>query len=149
MNADQNRIKAEFRYSALTDRVIGVYYDVYNELGFGFLESVYAKAMTVALEAAGLQVQTEIPIGVWFRERLVGDFRADLVVEKALLLELKAVRALESAHEAQTLNYLRATELEIALLLNFGPKPQVRRLAFDNERKKISVHQRSSAAKGF
>lgn len=149
MNADQNRIKAEFRYSALTDKVLGVYYDVYNELGFGFLESVYAKAMTVALEAAGLQVQTEIPIGVWFRERLVGDFRADLVVEKALLLELKAVRTLESAHEAQTLNYLRATELEIALLLNFGPKPQVRRLAFDNERKKLSVHQRSSAAKGF
>jgi GxxExxY protein len=149
MNADQNRIKSEFAQSALTDKVLGVYYDVYNELGFGFLESVYAKAMAVALEAAGLQVDTETAIAVWFREFQVGDFRADLVVEKSLLLELKAVRTLEPAHEAQTLNYLRATELEVALLLNFGPKPQIRRLVFDNQRKKISVHQRQSAAKGF
>ena len=148
MNADKNRIKSEFGHSALTERVLGVYYDVYNELGFGFLESVYARAMTVALQASGLHVETEIPIPVWFREHQVGDFRADLVVERCLLLELKAVRVLEPAHEAQTLNYLRATELEVALLLNFGPKPQIRRLAFDNERKKISVHQRVSAAKG-
>lgn len=148
MNADQNRIKKEFSYSALTDKVLGIYYEVYNELGFGFLESVYAKAMIVALRGAGLRVETEVPIAVWFREQQVGEFRADLVVEGCVLVELKAVRTLEPAHEAQTLNYLRATELEIALLLNFGPKPQIRRLAFENQRKKISVHQRSSAAKG-
>jgi GxxExxY protein len=149
MNADQSRIKSEFAQSALTDKVLGIYYDVYNELGFGFLESVYAKAMAVALKGAGLHVDTETSIAVWFRDHQVGDFRADLVVEGSLLLELKAVRALEAAHEAQTLNYLRATRLEVALLLNFGPKPQIRRLAFDNQRKKISVSQRSSAAKGL
>lgn len=148
MDADKNRVRSEFTHSALTDKVLGVYYDVYNELGFGFLESVYTRAMTVALQASGLQVATELPIPVWFRNQQIGDFRADLVVEGKLLLELKAVRILDPSHEAQTLNYLRATELEIALLLNFGPKPQVRRLAFDNHRKKISVHHRSSAAKG-
>jgi GxxExxY protein len=139
----------EYKHSELTDKILNVFYDVHNELGFGFLESVYQKSMVIALQDSGLAVASEIAIPVWFRNHNVGDFRADLVVNEAVLLELKSVRALETVHESQTLNYLRATELEIALLLNFGPRPQVRRLAFANDRKKISVNQRSSAAKGF
>ena len=139
----------EFKHTELTDRIISTFYDVYNELGYGFLESVYQKAMTIALKDAGLNVVTEVPISVWFRSQAVGEFRADLVANDLVLLELKSARTLEPVHESQTLNYLRSTDLEVALLLNFGPRPQVRRLAFANERKKISVHQRSSAAKGL
>ncbi|MEO6119382.1 MAG: GxxExxY protein, partial [Terriglobales bacterium] len=103
MNADQKNEKtyAGYKHSDLTDQVIGIFYDVYNELGFGFLESVYAKAMGVALAQSGLPVKTEVPIAVWFRQHQVGDFRADLVVSEVLLVELKSVRALEAAHEAQ------------------------------------------------
>ena len=140
----------EFKHAELTDRILSTFYDVYNELGYGFLESVYQRAMIiVALQDAGLKVASEMPISVWFRSQAVGEFRADLVVNDLVLLELKSARALESVHESQTLNYLRATNLELALLLNFGPRPQVRRLAFANERKKIRVNLRSSAAKGF
>jgi GxxExxY protein len=113
-----------------------VFYEVYNELGCGFLESVYEKAMAIALGAAGLRVSRQVGIEVWFRGQSVGDFRADEIVEDAVLLELKAARAIEPSHEAQLLNYLRATELEVGLILNFGPKPEFRRLVFANERKR-------------
>ncbi len=153
MNADKNeRTQAESfesRYSDLTEKIIGVFYAVYNELGHGFLESVYQSSMAIALESVGLSVERELAIPVWFREIQVGAFRADLVVSGAVLLELKSCKTLEAAHDAQALNYLRAPPLEVALLLNFGPKPQIRRLAFSNERKKISVYQRSSAAGGL
>jgi len=119
----------------LTQRIIGVFYEVYNELGFGFLESVYQKSMMLALEQVGLRVAPKRPIAVWFRGANVGNFAGDLVVEDCVFVELKGVRALDSAHEAQLLNYLRATTIEVGLLLNFGPKPQVKRLAFDNVRK--------------
>ena len=118
------------------ERIIGVFYDVYNELGQGFLESVYHNAMVVALQQVGLAVEPKVPVPVRFRGQQVGDFEVDILVERLVLLELKAVRALESAHEAQTLNYLRATPIEVALLLNFGPKPQVRQFAFENDRKR-------------
>ncbi len=152
MNADQTHPKpgksASFQHAELTDRILSVFYDVYNELGFGFLESVYGKAMTIALTSEGLTVLTECPVPVFFRNQQIPEFRADLVVNQLILVELKAVRTLEPSHEAQTLNYLRATQMEVALLLNFGPKPQIKRLAFDNQRKQIRVNQRSSAAKG-
>jgi GxxExxY protein len=123
------------KYRELTQRVIGVFYEVYNELGHGFLESVYQKAFGLALTSEGLRVFGKIEVPVWFRGQKVGDFEADLMVEERVLLELKAVRALDSAHEAQLLNYLRATEIEVGLLFNFGIKPQFRRMAFDNARK--------------
>ena len=129
--------KLGFKHQELTRRIIGVFYEVYNELGQGFLESVYEAAMLIALREAGLKAETQVPIAVYFRGSRVGDFRADLMVENAVLLELKAARALDSSHEAQLLNYLRATEIEVGLLLNFGIKPEFKRLAFDNERKKI------------
>lgn len=119
----------------LTYKIIGVFYDVYNELGHGFLESVYQKSLGLALQAAGMQACWPIAIPVWFRGHQVGHFEGDMLVEKSVLLELKAVRALDGSHQAQLLNYLRATDLEVGLLLNFGVKPEVKRLLFDNSRK--------------
>ncbi len=124
------------KHSELTEKTIGVFYDVYNELGHGFLESTYAQALVVALEESGLSTAREVPVPVWFRGRKVGQYYADLIVEGVVLLELKAARTLDSAHEAQLLHYLRATEIEVGLLLNFGLRPQFRRLLFDNERRK-------------
>ena len=120
--------------------IVQVFYEVYNELGFGFLEAVYEEALASALTEAGFTVSRQVVVPVWFRGRRIGEYKADLVVNNAVLLELKAVRTLDPSHEAQTLNYLRATEIEVALLLNFGPKPHFRRFLFDNERKGIRVH---------
>jgi GxxExxY protein len=134
-------------HSDLTEKIIGVFYDVYNELGHGFLESTYAEALTVALEESGLAAVREVPVPVWFRGKKVGQYYADLIVNGVVLLELKAARTLESSHEAQLLHYLRATEVEVALLLNFGLRPQFRRLLFDNARKKIRENPCESVAK--
>ncbi len=134
------------RHEQLTERIIGVFYDVYNELGYGFLESVYEESMAIALRDAGLTVERQVPIPVWFRSQRVGDFRADLLVEHAVLLELKSARTIESAHEAQLLHYLKSTEIEVGLLLNFGSRPQFRRLVFDNPRKNIRLDPRESVA---
>jgi GxxExxY protein len=127
----------DFKHSELTERIIGVFYEVYNELGHGFLESVYEKAMLIALRDAGIAVQYKHPIEVSFRGQSVGVFEADLLVEGVVLLELKSARAIDPAYEAQLLNYLRATKVEVGLILNFGPKPEFRRLAFDNARKQL------------
>ena len=137
------------RHSNLTDRIIGVFYDVYNELGYGFLESTYAEAMVVALQQFGLTAVREVSVPVWFRGVKVGQYFADILVDDKILLELKAARSLDSAHEAQLLHYLRATKIEIGLLLNFGINPQFRRLIFDNNRKMIRVNPRKSEAKVF
>lgn len=124
------------KHRELTDLIIGTFYEVYNELGFGFLESVYEEAMMIALQARNLKAKQQTPISVWFRGKIVGNFTADLVIENAIIIELKAVRTLEEVHKAQLLNYLRATDVEVGLLLNFGHRPEFKRLAFDNERKK-------------
>lgn len=134
-------------HSVITEKIIGIFYDVYNELGYGFLESTYAEAMTVALQQAGLKSDREVSVPVWFRGVKVGQYFADLVVEESVLLELKTARNLESAHEAQLLHYLRATKIEVGLLFNFGVRPQFRRLLFDNERKKIRGNPCESVAK--
>jgi GxxExxY protein len=140
MGIDQN-----YKHSELTDTIIGVFYDVYNELGFGFLESVYRNALRLALIAKGLKVEEEVRTPVFFRGSNVGDFKADLVVNQIILIELKTAENLVRGHEAQVLNYLRATSLEIGLLFNFGPKPQVRRLVYDNERKRFRTHRAGGA----
>ena len=124
------------KHEELTEKIIAVFYEVYNELGHGFLESVYHRSFEYALSARGLNVRHKIEIPVWFRGQNVGDFVADVLVEEKVLLELKAVRALDAAHEAQLLNYLRATDVEVGMLFNFGLKPQFRRFAFDNTRKR-------------
>ena len=116
-------------------KVIGIFYNVYNELGYGFIESVYHKSMVVALSSEGVRVCSPVKVPVWFRGQQVGDFEADILVDSSVLLELKAVRTLDSSHQAQILNYLRATDIEVGLLLNFGTKPEFKRLIFDNQRK--------------
>lgn len=128
------------KHRDLTQRIIEVFYEVYNELGHGFLESVYEAAFEVALTAKGLTVLRQIEVPVWFRGKKIGDFTADMLVEKCVLLELKAGRALDQAHEAQLLNYLRATEIEVGMLFSFGLKPEFKRLAFDNARKQRKEH---------
>lgn len=134
------------KHSDITEKIIGVFYDVYNELGYGFLESTYAAAMILALEQDGLSVARQVAVAVWFRGRKIGPYFADLIVERCVLLELKAARTIEPSHEAQLLHYLRATDIEIGLLLNFGLHPQFRRLIFDNERKKIRGNPCESVA---
>ena len=146
MDTDERQLRG--KHDDLTQKIIGVFYDVYNELGCGFLESVYCEAMRLALGQAGLKVQTEMPIPVWFRGELVGVFRADLVVNDVVLIELKACEALVREHESQTLHYLRATEIEVALLMNFGPKPQFKLLVMDNELKKPKEKSVSSVPIG-
>ncbi|HEY3027414.1 MAG TPA: GxxExxY protein [Pyrinomonadaceae bacterium] len=133
MNTDIHR----FKHGEITQKIIGVFFEVYNELGHGFLESVYEKSLEVALNAMGVKVRRQIEVPVWFRSHQVGDFTADMLVDDCVLVELKAARTLDSSHEAQLLNYLRATEIEVGLLLNFGLKPQFKRLIFDNPRKSI------------
>jgi GxxExxY protein len=128
------------KHRDLTQKIIGVFYEVYNELGHGFLESVYETAFDIALSSKGLQVLRQIEVPVWFRGKKIGDFTADMLVEKCVLLELKGGRALDHAHEAQLLNYLRATEIEVGMLFSFGLKPEFKRLAFDNARKQRREH---------
>ena len=120
----------------ITEKIIRVFYEVYNELGFGFLESVYREAMRIALGQAGFQVEAEVPVPVRFRGQLVGVFRADLVVDGRVILELKTAEAIGKAHEAQVLHYLRASEMEVGLVMNFGPDARFRRVEMRNERKK-------------
>lgn len=129
-------MNADLKSGVLTQKIIGVFFEVYNELGPGFLESVYHKSLALALDAVGLSVRSRIDIPVWFRGHQVGHFEGDILVEQCVLLELKAARALDSSHQAQLLNYLRATDIEVGLLLNFGRKPEFKRLVFDNLNKK-------------
>lgn len=148
MNADHN----SFKHQELTKEIIGLFYQVYNELGYGFLESVYENAMAVALREAGLRAVQQLPITVRFRGQNVGDFRPDLLVEDAVIVELKAASGVDSVHEAQLLNYLRATSIEVGLLFNFGPKPQFKRLVLANERKvnpQINADERGSRTNEF
>jgi GxxExxY protein len=122
----------DLKHYEITRSVIGSFYQVYKELGHGFLETVYADALSLVLRAEGLSVCREMPIRVYFRGNVIGRFRADVVVDGKVLVEVKAVPRLEPIHGAQILNYLRATVLEVGLLLNFGRRPQFRRLRFDN-----------------
>jgi len=123
----------ELRWNALTERIIACVYSVSNELGCGFLESVYSKAMVDALERAGLSAQREVRFRVYYEGIDVGEYIADLVVEGTVLLELKAVKALDDVHSAQCLNLLRATNLPICLLINFA-KPKVEMKRFMGKR---------------
>lgn len=123
------------KHESLTEAVIKIYYQVYNELGYGFLEKVYQNAFYLALKQGGFMVEAQRKIKVWFRNVEVGEYFADLVVNDLIILELKADEALVKEHEAQLLNYLRGTDMEVGLLFNFGKKPEFRRKVYDNELK--------------
>ena len=119
----------------LTDKIIACFYRVYNDLGYGFLERVYQNALYYALIDAGLKCEAEKSIKVYHNKRLVGDYRADILVEDTVLLELKTHETMSSADEAQLTNYLKATDIEVGLLLNFGRRPQFKRKVFSNDNK--------------
>jgi GxxExxY protein len=113
----------------LTDKALGACFEVAHELGAGFLESVYEKALLVALRQMGFHVESQVPLKVKFRGVIVGEFFADILIENKLIVELKTVSALRSEHQAQVINYLKATGIEVGLLVNFGnPKLEYRRL---------------------
>ena len=129
INADKRGLKASLPINDLTDQVIGCAYAVSNTLGAGFLEKVYENALVLELREVGLQVIQQHPIDVLYRNRVVGNYVADLLVDQRLIIEIKAVKALDDIHAAQCINYLRATHHHIGLLLNFGkPKLEVKRL---------------------
>jgi GxxExxY protein len=124
-----------FKHTDITELIIKAFYTVYNTLGYGFLEKVYRNALAIELRKLGLDVIPEARVTVYYDGEVVGEYFADLLVAGVVIVELKAVKRLLSEHEAQLLNYLKATPYEVGLLLNFGPKPEIRRRAFDNSRK--------------
>ncbi len=130
-----------FKYKEITDIILKSFYEVYNELGEGFLESVYENALFIVLTWHGLSVERQKNISVFFRSKNIGDFKTDLIVNEKVIIELKAVRVIDSSHEAQLMNYLKATNIEVGLLLNFGRKTEFKRFVFDNKKK----YQRESA----
>ena len=119
----------------LIDIILTQFYRIYNDLGYGFLERVYQNALYFALVEQGLKCEAEKPIKVYHDGHVVGDYRADLLVENCVILELKACEELNPAHEAQLINYLKATEIEVGYLLNFGKKAKFSRKVYSNNRK--------------
>ncbi len=126
----------DYLLSEKTGEILQAFFHVYNELGYGFLERVYKNALYKELKRRGFDCSTERSIPVYYEGELVGDFFADIIVDSNIILELKAVKQLMPEHEVQLMNYLRATDAEVGLLLNFGPEPQKRRIVFTNDRKK-------------
>lgn len=124
---------ADYKYSDLTEKIIKCFYKVYNALGYGFLEKVYQNALLIELHNAGLFVQAQKQIKVFYNESVVGEYYADIIVNDCVILELKAAEAVVEEHEFQLINYLKATDIEVGLLLNFGKKPEIRRKIFTNE----------------
>jgi GxxExxY protein len=122
-------------HEEITSEIIAAYYDVYNKLGYGFLEKVYENALILELQKHGLTVKQQFPIKVYYDEQVVGEYFADLLVNNLVIIELKAAEQIIKAHEAQLVNYLKATHLEIGLVLNFGPKAEFKRKIFSNSRK--------------
>ncbi len=129
----------ELMQSGLTEGIIKAYYNVYNELGYGFLEKVYENALYYELESLGFRVEMQKKIIVNFKGKKVGNYYADLIVNDSVILELKAADCIIEEFECQLINYLKATEIEVGLLFNFGRKPEFKRKVFENSRKKSLV----------
>lgn len=117
-------------YSDLTNKIIGLAYKVFRELGAGFLEKVYENALVLELKEQGFEVKQQHPLKVYYKGQVIGEYYADLVVEDKVLIELKAVNELVRAHEVQLVNYLKATGMKVGLLINFGNKLKVMRRVF-------------------
>jgi GxxExxY protein len=136
-----SKSKLPYKHSELTDKILASFYEVYNTLGYGFLEKVYENALAIELNHNKLLALQQEPITVHYSGQSVGEYFADITVSDLIILELKSSQNLAFEHEAQLLNYLKATKYEVGLLLNFGPKPQIKRLAFENTRKEGSKDQ--------
>ena len=127
----------EFKHKELSEILIGIFYDVYNALGYGFLEKVYENSFALELKNFGIPYKVQEPIEVFYKGLQVWYYKADIVVDDKIIIELKAAESLCEEHEYQLLNYLRATNIEVGLLFNFGKKAQFKRVAFSNSRKII------------
>ena len=127
----------DFKHSELTEIIIKAFFNVYNSLGYGFLEKVCENSMMIELQSLGLNCEKQKPISVFYKSTQVGEYFADIIVEDKVILELKAAEGIIEEHEAQLLNYLKATEIEVGLLFNFGKKPQFKRQIFENIYKKF------------
>lgn len=128
-----------YLHSELTGQVIKAFYKVYNTFGYGFLEKVYQNSMLIELRSMGIKCSSEWPVKVYYKNHLVGDFCADILVDGVVILEIKAVERIAPEHEVQLVNYLKATGTEVGLLLNFGPKPQhIRRVLTHEYLKRIN-----------
>jgi GxxExxY protein len=124
-----------FKHIELTDAIIGAFYHVYNALGYGFLEKVYENALAHELRKRGLRVFQQAPIKVVYDGVVVGEYFADMLIDDLVMLEIKSAERIAPEHEAQLLHYLKSTRIEVGLLLNFGPKPEFKRKAYDTARK--------------
>jgi GxxExxY protein len=131
MNTDHK----EGKYRVVTEGIIKIFYKVYNTLGYGFLEKVYENAIVVELKREGIHAIAQAPIKVLYEGHVVGEYFADILVDDTVIVEIKAVKQLAPEHEAQLLNYLKATNIEVGLLINFGTRPEVKRKILDNYRK--------------
>ncbi len=126
----------EFKHKELTAKIIEIFYRVYNKLGYGFLEKVYENAMMIEFKKEEIPARAQAPIRVYYDDgEIIGEYSADILVDDKVMVEIKATKKLVKENEAQLLNYLRATDVEVGLLFNFGPEPKVKRKAFDNSRK--------------
>ncbi|MEK6616542.1 MAG: GxxExxY protein [Bacteroidota bacterium] len=125
-----------YKHSEITEKIIKAFYKVYNTLGYGFLEKVYENALFIELVAMELFVEKQKQIKVYYEGKEVGEYFADLLVEDCVIVELKASESLCEEHEFQLINYLKATDIEVWLLLNFGKKPEIKRKVFSNRREK-------------
>jgi GxxExxY protein len=134
------------KHEQITHRIIGAFYEVYNTLGFGFLERVYQGAMAIEMSRRGLQCVPQAKIDVFYHEQKVGEYYADFLVEGCVIVELKACECLASEHEAQVINYLKATNIDVGMLLNFGKKAIHRRLVFEAARHQSGVAPISSGS---
>ena len=118
-----------------TEKIIKVFYNVYSKLGYGFLEKIYENAMMIDLKRERIHAISQSPIKVFYDGKILGEYFADILIEDEVIVEIKAAKKLTVEHEAQLLNYLKATDIEVGLLLNFGPKPEIKRKVFDNNKK--------------
>lgn len=131
----QTRAKFEGKHSELTGKILGAFFQVHKELGYGFSEGVDENALAILLIEMGLKVEQQLHVHVFYHGRVVGEYIADMVINDTVLLELKATQKIIEDHAAQLLNYLKATNIEVGLVLNFGPSAEFRRKIYDNERK--------------
>ena len=123
------------KHKDLTEKIIKIFYKVYNKLGYGFLEKVYEKAMMIEFKKWNIPATSQSPIKVLYEDEIIGEYFADILVDNKVIVEIKAAKSLTLESEAQLLNYLKATDIEVGLLLQFGPKPEVKRKVYDNFRK--------------
>ena len=129
----------KYLYQTKTEKIIQAFYKEYNTLGYGFLEKVYQNALIIELRAMGFECKTNYPIRVFYESFSVGDYFAAIIIDDCIIIENKAIETLVDDNVFQLINYLKATNIEVGLLLNFGKKPEFKRKIFTNDRKRIEL----------